>query len=182
MSEDLCSAVWEEDIDLVVAFLNRGDDVNFPDGRIFDSTPLHQAGMKGNTSIARILIERGADIHAVNRDNQTPLAISISTDDRELIQLLIDSGANVNYRCGTGYIDTPLHAAAFYNNLIAAQILIDAGADLNTVACCGNTPVLIAAMKGYGEMVNFLVYQVQLQMCMSMQQWEIFKKFKITFN
>lgn len=35
-------------------------------------TALHYASSKGHLSIAKLLIDRGADIHATNKDNLTP--------------------------------------------------------------------------------------------------------------
>ena len=39
-------------------------------------TPLHYAADNGNVNIIRLLLSKGADLTALDEDNQTPLMIS----------------------------------------------------------------------------------------------------------
>lgn len=41
-----------------------------------DDTPLHDAALNGHIRLVKLLVERGADIHAKNRRGKTPLDIA----------------------------------------------------------------------------------------------------------
>jgi ankyrin repeat protein len=57
----------------------------------------------------------------------------------------------------TGLGETPLHFLTVENQLDAVAVLVDAGAQVNTINSCGGTPLSEAASLGYVEMVNFLL-------------------------
>ncbi len=51
-------------------------------------TPLHQACISGNVSAARLLIENGADMNAVDYHGRTPLHHAIRNEHLAVVQLL----------------------------------------------------------------------------------------------
>lgn len=55
------------------------------------------------------LIERGADVNAVNDGGWTPLHHAIEKGHENVVRMLIGAGANVNVRQNDGW--TPLHQA-----------------------------------------------------------------------
>jgi ankyrin repeat protein len=57
------------------------------------NTMLH---MKITSDTARILIENGADINAINCHNKTPLFYAVINNNFNLVKLLIENGANKN--------------------------------------------------------------------------------------
>jgi ankyrin repeat protein len=57
------------------------------------STPLHVAADADSEPIARYLIEKGADVHAVNRNRWTPLFYARTAG---MARLLVDNGADIN--------------------------------------------------------------------------------------
>jgi ankyrin repeat protein len=74
-------------------------------------TPLHLAAFFGNLDAARLLLDAGADVHAVSRNNlaNTPLHAATAGKHRELALLLIEKGANPRAVDTGGY--TPLEIA-----------------------------------------------------------------------
>lgn len=64
---DLCKALLEVDVDV-----NCCSDVN--------DTPLHWAFCNRDLALAKLLIEYGGNIHAVNRYNSTPLDFGKHTE------------------------------------------------------------------------------------------------------
>src|SRR5262245_55577681 len=74
------------------------------------STPLMAALRFGSIHSARLLIERGADVHAQDSIGQTPMTIAI-TYHPQAIELLLASGVGINEQTKFG---TPLLAAARY--------------------------------------------------------------------
>ena len=59
-------------------------------------TPLHWASYNGNTEIARLLIEQGADVNAADEYGITPLMSACDGGYVETARLLIEQGADVN--------------------------------------------------------------------------------------
>ena len=87
-------------------------------------TPLIAACMLNKPDIARLLIEKGADVNARSNRNGTALT---NCDDPELAKLLIEKGAAVNAQ---GLADeTALHLAIRDGMLELARVLLENGAD-----------------------------------------------------
>jgi hypothetical protein len=78
--------------------------------------------------IARTLIADGADIHALNRDLETPLHVAAIHRQVGLAQLLLEAGANPNARDAWG--DTPFHV---FNRRHQFYISEQAAPDIFTV-------------------------------------------------
>lgn len=80
----------------MVAFLiARGADVNIQE-EFSGETPLHCAARNGQLGIARILLDAGADINAIDGNDQPPLALSAKGYYYKLTKLLFSQGAVVN--------------------------------------------------------------------------------------
>jgi ankyrin repeat protein len=62
----LCYAAGRNDVETVRRLLDRGADPNALGG-LDETPPLHWAVWRGGAGAAALLVERGADIHAVNR-------------------------------------------------------------------------------------------------------------------
>ena len=114
----------EEIIELLIA---NGADVNT---RNFSrDTPLITLirDRKGNKKIAGLLIERGADINSISN----ALWYAVENQDKEMIELLLKKGANVNQRNDSG--NTVLMSASVFlpPNAEIVALLISAGVDVN---------------------------------------------------
>ncbi len=59
----------------------------------------------------------------------------------------------------TGLGETALHYLAVENQLRAVVLLVEAGAQVNTLNSCGGTPLSEAASLGYVELVEYLLSQ-----------------------
>jgi peptidoglycan/LPS O-acetylase OafA/YrhL len=90
----LIGAVRRGDADAVRQFLDEGADINAPDKAV-GVPPINWAAMQGDVGMARLLIERGTNLEARNRDGATPLFCAAFLGRPEVAALLIEKGANV---------------------------------------------------------------------------------------
>lgn len=88
-------AIESGDVDAVRRAIADGADINAirdNDGK----TLLHQAAYDGNTEIARLLIEHGANVNAADEYGISPLMSACDGGYVETARLLIERGADVN--------------------------------------------------------------------------------------
>jgi ankyrin repeat protein len=70
---------------------------------------LHKAVGRGNVGEVKRLIHNGEDIHCPEEEEgMTPLHVAAYLGRLEIVQILINAGAELNSRDSSG--DTPLHA------------------------------------------------------------------------
>ena len=80
-------------------YIRHGVPVNAQD--CYKNTPLLYAMRAKNVAAARALLEAGADPNIPNIENITPLAyINSMPQELELLQLMLDKGADVNFFTG----------------------------------------------------------------------------------
>jgi len=114
-------------------------------------TPLHLAAFFGHTRAVRLLLDRGADPHAVSRNPtaNTPLHAAAVRGHRDVVAALIAGGADVNRAAGGGW--SPLHLAAGSGHVGVAELLIASGATLEGREAQGKTPLEIAEETNHAE-------------------------------
>jgi ankyrin len=174
-------------LETVRILLDAGAGINDTDANAI--TPLIAAITNNHPDVARFLIERGADIKTTDWYGRTPLWAAVETRNMdvdnatfensierapylELIQLLLERGANPNVRTkesppirrdflrvtGTlAWVDftgqTPFLAAALAGDVTVMKLLLKHGADPNIPTFGGTTPLMAAAG------VNWVIYQ-----------------------
>ncbi len=155
-------------------------------------TPLHLACLHGQLAAAQVLIGAGADVNAKNNygaftpgdlgnvfssnNHQDPVSLlsahGIDAKDmkngyspldlclfasrhKELLQLLISKGADVNTQAASGA--TPLFFAVLRDQPDDVKFLIDKGANVNAADAYGDTILDAALHLQYGSMIQILV-------------------------
>ena len=121
--------------------------------------PLGLAAFFKRPVVAKILIEHGADPRMASKPaGFTPLHSAVAddagTDVKELVQMLIDAGADPNACSASG--GTPLHTASFTGNLAVVEMLLAAGGDAAARDKKGNTPLDLARERGHAEAAALL--------------------------
>ena len=153
--------ILERDPDLVNARNERGDSL------------LLAAAYAGRREIFRLLLEKGAgvnlfeaaalglgdqaseiigrdpaQVNAHSHDGWTALHLAAFFGHRDLAEMLLDHGADVNSRSKSerfARANTPLHAAAANRQVDVAALLLERGADITARDVSGFTPLALAA-------------------------------------
>ena len=120
-------------------------------------TPLHLAAFFGHRQAAEALLDAGADMLAVSRNDEANVPINAAAAGRrnEVVRLLVDRGCPVDAR-GTDGGYTALHLAAHDGNVDLVRFLLSRGADTALRTGNGKTALDLAREEGKGEVVTLL--------------------------
>ena len=106
-----------------------------------NSTLLINAARSGNFDIVRYLLENGADVNAKNDLGHTAFQYIITPydRDRELVQLFLSKGADINTR-DANYGKSLMYYAIESESASRIRFLLDNGASINTLDNSGDRP------------------------------------------
>jgi ankyrin repeat protein len=154
----LAGAVVQEQVDVVRFLLDNGADPNIPNKH--GLTPLEHACGRDRTNalaLAKLLLAKGALVNATNVAGFTipPLEWAVSSDNTELVEFLLDHGADAKAKSDVG--STFLHTAADRGDLEIAKMLIAHGVDVNAKITGGTTPLHQAAWGGHEALMELLL-------------------------
>lgn len=96
----LHSASYMGGLEMVQLLVAHGADVNAKDTDV-GFTPLHNAARGGDAGVVAFLIKQGADVNAKDRRGETPLALAMARGNKEVVDLLRQSGGKFEHRCST---------------------------------------------------------------------------------
>jgi len=119
-------------------------------------TAMHAVVRTDNEIIAKLLIANNADPLVRNTEGKTPLALarSMSQSLFEMIQESDGQGAAAHYGPEADEIgQTALHRAVMENQAEQAYQLLQEGSSVNFADRYGFTPLLMAAQRGYIDLV-----------------------------
>lgn len=137
---------------IVRMLLDAGAPINSPNRE--GATALHDAAYNGNTEVARVLLEAGANVAGVARRG-TPLHYAAHQGHAEVARVLLEAGAPVG--TGNGHAGTPLHLAAYGGHAKLARVLLEAGEPVDATHSRGGTPLHTASNGGHVEVVLALL-------------------------
>ena len=121
-----------------------------------DGTALHFAAFFAQPETTRLLVEHGADVHAVSTTfgNVTPLHSAAAGGSAEIVHVLLAAGADANARQNGGF--TALHAAAQNGDAAMVRDLLDHGAAVDPRTEDGRTALAIAEEQSHDEVAALL--------------------------
>jgi len=121
------------------------------------ATPLGSACQAGKTECARLLLRAGGDPNALQGGNWTILhnmLQNVLPAVPEIVELLLDHGADVNSRIPSGA--TPLIIAAQEGDVGIIQTLLRRGAEVDAETEDGRTALFQAALNQHPDAVEVL--------------------------
>jgi ankyrin repeat protein len=123
---------------------------------------LTAAANDGMTEIVDLLLAKVDDVPAaINRPNGFPLQAAAKAGHADLVQSLLDRGAEINriYEGPEDGMDegTALHAACVGNHLEIARHLLKRGADVNSGRGDWSTPLIAAAALDHQTLLQELL-------------------------
>jgi Ankyrin repeats (3 copies) len=120
----------------------------------FGTTFLEWAVQNYQAEIVNVLIDSGMNINTLG-GSSSPLMEAVILDKTDAAQLLIDKGADIEFK--DEYDVTPLMSAASSGNLELVKILIKSGANPIELDGYERTAIQHAAEEGYQEVVQYLI-------------------------
>lgn len=145
-STPLWAAANKKAIEIIHLLLENGAEMNLAAASVLD-----------DMSFFKNYFETGGDVNKKIGKNGLSLIHVVASKGakREIIELLIANGANVNERNEKGW--TPLHLAATCRNPQTAEVLIAHGADLHAKTIYGQTPLHCASYSDCPEVAELLI-------------------------
>jgi len=144
--------------------------------KLFGKKDLIHAAEKGDTETVKMLLNKGADVNAKDKDGETALMYAAQKGHTEIVEILLINGADINAKDKDG--NTALILAAAWGvistvgkviyaytvheeHIKTVKMLLTMGADVNAKNKDGVTALTYTAPKGYNEIVRLLEQEEQ---------------------
>ena len=149
-----------QEIQSLVEDLKEALDPDDEEG-IDDLYLLHDAAIKGQFHVVKILLQNGADVNAYKNHQWTPLHLAAYYGHSKIAKLLLHNGALVNAKCKAG--ETPLHFAAYKGYSEVVEILLEFGASRDLKDDIDRTPLSLAECYKKGDCKKVIALLKQSQ-------------------
>ncbi|WP_296706716.1 ankyrin repeat domain-containing protein [Treponema sp. UBA7570] len=124
------------------------------------NTPLHYACEWKLDEAVSALIQKGANVNAVNANGESALFAAVKADSSSTINILVENGIITDTRSNLTRDhlgNTPLHYAVKWNSLQAAQSVISLGFDVNSQNLSGKTALSDCCRSDKRQMAVLLI-------------------------
>ena len=140
------------------------------------ATPLWVACLRNNTDLISLLINNGADINKLCKDNEfckeeSPLHLVSRLNNISCLKTLLDPDdpPNINIEKSDG--TTPIFLAVKEDNLDSVILLLENGADINIVRKDMVSPLLLAVQNNCINVLSWLIYESGIPKIPSETRW-----------
>ena len=184
----LHSAVEKKATDMVRVLIDAGADIDAK--RKYGRSPFQTACASGELDVVKMLVRAGAGVRATSNHgwtclmlaaccgrtetvrylvslpevelnhqetirNFSALHLAVEKKAADVVQVLIDAGADIETRSNYGC--SPLHTACASGALDIVKMLVRAGAGVRATTNNGRTCLILAALSKHTETVRYLV-------------------------
>uniref|UniRef100_A0A7N6BJU1 Ankyrin 3a n=1 Tax=Anabas testudineus TaxID=64144 RepID=A0A7N6BJU1_ANATE len=118
-------------------------------------TPLHIASHYGNINVATLLLNRGAAVDFMARNDITPLHVAAKRGNSTMVKLLLDRGSKIDAKTKNGL--SPLHMATQGDHLNCVQLLLQHDMPVDDVTNDYLTALHVAAHCGHYKVAKLIV-------------------------
>ncbi|KAK0643053.1 hypothetical protein B0T16DRAFT_176251 [Cercophora newfieldiana] len=137
---------------MVRVLLDAG--ARFPRERSFLPSLKDRGSVQRVITIAKLLLENGADVDATNAVGQTALEEAVGEGNEPLVEFLINEGAKIDAKAHTPLLTTAIAGG----DVKITRLLVENGANIEArEPYAGQTPLSVAALYGYEDVVRMLV-------------------------
>ncbi|KAJ8037647.1 Transient receptor potential cation channel subfamily A member 1 [Holothuria leucospilota] len=152
----MCAA-WKGNCEAGNLLINEGAAVDTTDSD--SKTCLHMAVEMDHVNFVKMLLQKDCDdsfINATSKHEWTALHFAAENGNTEILQCLLDAGANITAR---DYQErTPLHVAASFGRLpFVEAVLLEKPDLINESDKCGMNPLLLASKHDHHHVVRYLI-------------------------
>lgn len=141
-------ATRDGDLEITESLLAAGCSVNVKTqgvamyATIKDRTPLHFAAYTDRADIVMLLLDRGADVNAIDGKLRTPIFDAVFRGDSKIVSMILERKVDVNLK---DFIScTPLHHAILEGKKEIVELLLKNGASLEIKDFANRTPLELA--------------------------------------
>ncbi|OAF69856.1 hypothetical protein A3Q56_02387 [Intoshia linei] len=160
-TELLFQAVETGCVALVNSLINLKVPVNV---KLEDRCLLVEAVCRGFHNIVEFLLKAGADVNILTKRSRTVMHLAVIDNDEKMVRILLRYCVLIDKPDGDGH--TPLMKAVLNKNFELMQLLIQNGAKVVSTGDFKETPLSIAAYKGYTDVVKFLLMYIKDCKCL----------------
>lgn len=107
--------------------------------------------------VRELLTSRPTLINAFAPDGFTSLGLAAFFGHLDVVELLLEKGADVNLPSRNAQHVMPLHSAVAHQHLAIAKALLAHGADVNAIQADNFSPLHEAAQNGLTDMIHLLL-------------------------
>ncbi|KAL9566910.1 hypothetical protein ACKAV7_008974 [Fusarium commune] len=129
--------------------------ITVADGQLH--TPLFSAVFRGSSSAVKLLLDRRADLRALDTYGNSVLHHAVNTEKSSVIKLLLDSGSDVNGQNAQGR--TPLHLAIVGDHSSAVKALLERRSRTDIADNLGRRALHEAILSGNKACTQLLLKQ-----------------------
>lgn len=151
----LWCAISGAHIDAARLLLKHGARVSLRSASGGGLLPLHQAAVTAQGAMCELLLERGAQVDALDDEHNTALHYAAASGSATVVKALLRASGQVDLEQAQGL--TPAHWAAHKGHADVLGMLLAYGAPVNAAAEEGATPLHMAANRGHLPCVRLLL-------------------------
>ena len=116
---------------------------------------LHMAALFGHFDSAKMLLDNGCQVDAIDDSGSTPLLLACHNGYLKVAKLLLDRSANVHAR--NQHNSSAILLAAEYGHIDIVHLIISHGGDIESADNYLCRPLHVAAMFGHLDIVQVLL-------------------------
>ncbi|XP_058982553.1 ankyrin-1 [Musca domestica] len=157
----LANAIAFGDMCVVDSLLSAGASVHVGNPNN-NRTPLHQAFYYGRVAVARMLLNKKADMEAKDMYGLTPCHLAVDANQGEILKFALENGANAESKDACGWT-LLMRAVVMDSDFTILKLIMQFGADLENRDMRNLTCMDLARLYNNKKAEDYFIKQLRLQ-------------------